>query len=97
MNGEQATLFLVQRCNPLDVIVSQIERFRSVHRHAPSICIVHAKCRSGVVRALIQQLDWLPEDAIAEPIYMNSVPIVFQQFSTELFILCKSSSAQETL
>lgn len=97
MTAEQATLFLVTRCNPLDVLVSQIERFRSVHGHAPTICVVHAKCRSGVVRALIQQLDWMPEDAVAEPIFMNGVPVVFQQFSKELFLLCKSSSAQETL
>ena len=95
--AEEATHILLQRCNPLDVIVSQIERFRRVHKHAPAVCVVSSHCHADILRALVQQLDWPPEAAVGEPIYMNAVPVLFQKLPAGVYLICKSSAAEEPL
>lgn len=79
---EHNTRLLLGRRNVLDVIAIQLEDFCALHKHKPDIVFLAPQLRTAFVRAVVAAAGLSTEAAVAEPVWYDGIPILFNAKET---------------
>jgi hypothetical protein len=96
---EALTQGILDRCSILEVLQVQVADFAYIYRSAPTLVIINRKCKGAFVREVMaQQKVYDPYAAVAEPIWLGDVPVIFGSLKEDfMHVLNNDASYKETL
>lgn len=74
---EHRTVLLIQRASILDVLTIQMSDFTILYQRKPEMILMHSSLRPAFTKEVIQQCGMPVDSAVAEPCWLDGVPILF--------------------
>lgn len=93
MSTEEATVKVLQEWDLFDIVLEQIDRFVQLHGSRPEIILINKNLKPAFSIYLIRTLGLGPGEAIQEPFWINTVPVIFSKDINDAYIVCRSFSA----
>lgn len=82
----------------LPIIASAIYDFVKQTHYQPELVRVNASLRMAVIKELINgPLDFLPADAVAEPIWIDNIPMIFAKDLGESYVVITNKRIRKEL
>jgi hypothetical protein len=97
INWEAETIKLASEGTILDMIIIQIGAFQAVTYSRPELVVITNKLRPAMARELIMLMGLTPQEAVAEPIWLDGIPVVFSAKLGEHYIRVSHRGIQKEL
>lgn len=95
----ERTTVLLNRSKVMDIVAIQLRDFIHVHKCRPELIVLSNKLRASVVSELMEDgMD--ASDAVAEPIWIDGIPILFRSTllgDNYMILWNKAAKAKEVL